>query len=196
MSSRRLVLASASPRRKALLEQVGLQPGLLPMDIDETVLDDESPEAYVQRLAFAKARAAMVRFADQPVCVLAADTTVVAGGQILGKPESFDDAERMWDLLPSNDHRVLTGVAVCSAQGESSLVVSTQVSFLPIPPEVRAAYWQSGEPQDKAGGYAIQGFAAAYVTRIDGSYSNVVGLPLAQVVGLLAEHGVTLEPTV
>lgn len=188
-----LVLASASPRRKALLEQVGLRPQLMPMDIDESVLPDEAPEAYVERLACAKAAAAAKRYGKPGVYVIAADTTVVAGGQILGKPESFEDANRIWDLLPAPDHRVLTGVAVQSDQGLSSMVVTTHVSFLPIPMSVRKNYWRSGEPVDKAGAYAIQGYASAFIERIEGSYTNVVGLPLAQTLRLLRDHGLELE---
>lgn len=180
-----LYLASTSPRRHELLRQIGLQPLPLTVAVDEAVLPGESATAYVQRLALAKVEAGVQALGRVDAWVLAADTTVLAGGEILGKPESLADARRIWALLPSSDHQVLTGVALAHDGRRYHCVVSTAVDFLPIPDEEQTAYWATGEPCDKAGGYAIQGRAALYVTGIRGSYSNVVGLPLAETAELL-----------
>lgn len=189
-----LLLASASPRRLDLLRQIGLEPTVLAVAVDESVRSAESPAHYVARLAEDKARAsAAVCRRDGPVWILAADTTVVAGGQILGKPASFEDACRIWDLLPSPDHRVLTAVALWHDGVVTGRVVTTEVRFAAIPPEARLAYWRTGEPADKAGGYAIQGRAAIHVEGLVGSYSNVVGLPLAETAALLRAAGFPFE---
>ncbi|MEL0027919.1 MAG: Maf family protein [Perlucidibaca sp.] len=180
-----LYLASTSPRRHELLRQIGLRPEPLPVSVDESVRPGEGAEAYVLRLARAKAEAGAAALVDAGAWVLAADTTVFAGGQILGKPADFEDACRIWALLPAADHQVLTGVALIRGGQRLSRVVSTRVRFRAIPAGERLAYWNSGEPQDKAGGYAIQGRAALYVDGIEGSYSNVVGLPLAETAELL-----------
>lgn len=180
-----LYLASTSPRRHELLRQIGLLPLPLTVAVDEAVLPGESATAYVQRLALAKVEAGVQALGQADAWVLAADTTVLAGGEILGKPESLADARRIWALLPSPDHQVLTGVALAHGSRRYHCVVSTAVDFLPIPDEEQIAYWATGEPCDKAGGYAIQGRAALYVTGIHGSYSNVVGLPLAETAELL-----------
>lgn len=178
-----LYLASTSPRRLTLLEQIGVRPEVRAVAVDETPLPAESAHDYVLRLACAKALAcAPVQEHDW---VLAADTTVSAGGEILGKPESFADARRIWALLPSADHCVWTAVALRRGDQLWHVVVSTHVDFAAIPADEQLRYWQSGEPQDKAGGYAIQGLAALYVRGITGSYSNVVGLPLAETADLL-----------
>lgn len=181
----RLLLASSSPRRLALLRQINLLPAVLPVDIDESVLPDELPEAYVRRLALAKAQAGQDRAGDADAWVLAADTTVVAGGQILGKPTSYADAQRIWALLPSPDHCVYTGIALMHGEHIEVDVISTRIEFLAIPEAEQLAYWGSDEPKDKAGAYAIQGRAAQYVKSVHGSYTNVVGLPLAETVALL-----------
>ncbi|MEO6697922.1 MAG: nucleoside triphosphate pyrophosphatase [Paraperlucidibaca sp.] len=183
--SPRLLLASSSPRRLALLRQIHLMPAMLPVDIDESVMADELPEDYVRRLALAKAQAGQARAGDAEAWVLAADTTVVAGGQILGKPTSFADAQRIWALLPAPDHCVYTAIAVMHGKYIEVEVVSTRVEFLPIPEADQIAYWDSDEPKDKAGAYAVQGRAAQYVKSLHGSYTNVVGLPLAETVALL-----------
>lgn len=183
--SSRLLLASSSPRRLALLRQIHLLPAVLPVDIDESVLANEPSEAYVRRLALAKAQAGQARAGDADAWVLAADTTVVAGGQILGKPSSYADAQRIWALLPSPDHIVHTGIAVRHGDYVDVEVISTRIEFLAIPEAEQAAYWDSDEPKDKAGAYAIQGLAAQYVKAVHGSYTNVVGLPLAETVALL-----------
>lgn len=181
----RLHLASTSPRRHELLRQIGLQPLPLAVAVDESVRAGETAEAYVRRLAVAKAEAGVLALGEPDGWVLAADTTVFAGGEILGKPESLNDARRIWALLPSPDHQVLTGVALIHAGRLHQCVVSTAVDFQPIPDEEQAVYWATGEPCDKAGGYAIQGRAALYISGIRGSYSNVVGLPLAETAELL-----------
>ncbi len=180
-----LYLASTSPRRHELLRQIGLRPLPLTVAVDESVLPGESAEDYVRRLAIAKAEAGVQALGRDDAWVLAADTTVFAGGEILGKPESLEDARRIWALLPSPDHQVLTGVALIHAGGLQQCTVSTRVEFQSIPEAEQLAYWASGEPCDKAGGYAIQGRAALYVSAIQGSYSNVVGLPLAETAELL-----------
>lgn len=183
-----LWLASSSPRRLALLQQIGLHPRVLPVSVDETVLSDESPETCVVRLARDKVLAGAA-IAPSSGWVLAADTVVVAGGRQFGKPASLAEAREMWACLPAPDHRVLTGVALWHAGEIREALVSTAVDFMPIPEAEQHAYWASGEPQDKAGGYAIQGRAALYVRGIRGSYSNVVGLPLAETADLLrASH--------
>lgn len=181
----RLHLASTSPRRHELLRQIGLQPLPLTVSVDESVRAGEAAADYVLRLALAKAEAGCHLLGDPSAWVLAADTTVCAGGEILGKPVSLADARRIWRLLPSPDHQVLTGIALMHAGRVFSDVISTAVQFQTIPDEEQAAYWATGEPCDKAGGYAIQGRAALYVSAIRGSYSNVVGLPLAETAALL-----------
>lgn len=178
-----LILASASPRRKELLEQIGVQFDVHAMDIDESVLEDETPSAYVERLAREKASAAQVQFPD--AVVLAADTTVTLGDQILGKPQSREDAVAMLNALSGETHRVMTGVALSTAEGVFSRCVTTEVTFKPLPEELIERYVDTGEPMDKAGAYGIQGKAAVLVNDIRGSYSNVVGLPLAETAELL-----------
>ncbi|MFN3587338.1 MAG: Maf family protein [Moraxellaceae bacterium] len=191
-----LVLASTSPRRRELLAQLGLRFDVARIDVDERRLTGESPEAYVRRLAEDKARAGLMAVTPGTV-VVAADTTVALGDDVLGKPASFAEAEAMWQRLAGGEHRVLTGVAVAvrDAAGEARLaaqVVATRVRFRAIAAQEMQAYWASGEPADKAGGYAIQGRGAVFVTGIEGSYSNVVGLPLAETADLLAGFGVSV----
>lgn len=187
-----LFLASTSPRRLDLLRQIGLQPRVLPVAVDESVLPGESASAYVERLARAKAQAGAAFPETADAWILAADTTVMASGQILGKPASLAEAKRIWACLSAPDHQVLTGIALLHRGVVSSQVVSTQVRFSGIPDDEQPLYWASGEPQDKAGGYAIQGRAALYVQGISGSYSNVVGLPLAETAALLRASGYPL----
>lgn len=184
-----LYLASASPRRADLLRQIGITARCLPADVDESLQAGESACDYVRRLAVAKAETVAMRLAHvrEPIWVLAADTTVVAGGEILAKPESFNDAKRIWQHLQAPDHRVLTGIALWHGGKVVQHVVSTKVDFAGIPEAEQRAYWDSGEPQDKAGAYAIQGRAALYIRGIEGSYSNVVGLPLAETAALLRQ---------
>jgi septum formation protein len=197
--SRLLILASASPRRRELLTQAGLQFVVEPADIDETPLPDEGAAAYVQRLATEKAQAVcasrLARGAD-PFLVLAADTTVVLPdalgqpGTILGKPVDAADAERMLALLAGRTHAVMTGIAAVRSDRPSRIVADveiTQVTFNPMTQVEIAEYVAAGEPMGKAGAYAIQGYAARWIPRIEGDYFNVVGLPIARAIALLAD---------
>ncbi len=192
-----LYLASTSPRRRELLQQLGLEFSVLKIEVDETRLAGETPEQYVQRLAQEKARAGLAQVSSGAV-VIAADTTVALGDAELGKPGSEAEALAMWTQLSGAAHRVLTGVAVARRQEDGdevlSQVVTTAVHFRDIAREEMRAYWASGEPADKAGGYAIQGRGAVFVTGISGSYSNVVGLPLAETAVLLAQFGISVWP--
>lgn len=188
-------LASASPRRRELLTQIGVAWRLLVVTVDEAARAGEPPAAYVARLAVAKARAALPGMpAARPAPVLAADTAVVVGGEVLGKPVDEADGRRMLALLSGRVHEVFSAVAVISSRGESAAVSRTEVAFREIGAAEAAAYWQSGEPGDKAGGYAIQGFGAIFVREIRGSYSGVMGLPLFETAMLLAGHGVGCLP--
>jgi len=187
-----LILASQSPRRAELLKQIGISFVQMNVDVDESVLNNEVPEVYVRRLAQQKSLAGWSNSARQwPV--LGADTAVVVQGQILGKPLDEADASRMLNLLSGNTHCVLTAVAITypcdSGHREKSLLVESSVSFGPLCQEQIAAYWQSGEPQDKAGSYAIQGLGGQFVQHINGSYSAVVGLPLYETRQLLNDIG-------
>lgn len=186
-------LASASPRRRELLTQLGLRWALVPAVVDETRQAGEAPADYVRRLALGKARAARGRVPAAAVApVVAADTTVVVDEEVLGKPTDEADAVRMLRLLSGRAHQVLTAVAVASARGESVALSASEVSFRAIATAEAAAYWRSGEPADKAGGYAIQGRGAIFVRELRGSYSGVVGLPLFETAALLAGHGVSV----
>ncbi len=184
-----ILLASASPRRRELLTQIGVPHAVMPADIDESRLPDEGALDYVCRVALGKA--VTVHRGHPQATVLAADTTVVLGGRILNKPVDFHDAERMLRALASGTHLVHTGIAVVSNAGELVHVETTAVTMTAIPePELRA-YLQSGDSLDKAGGYGIQGYAARWIARIDGDYFNVVGLPLAATVALLRRAGIS-----
>jgi septum formation protein len=182
-----LYLASTSPRRRELLGQLGLDFHVLKVDIDESVRAGEAPAAYVLRLAREKAAAGLAQ-AGAGV-VVAADTSVVLDGEVLGKPASEAAALAMWMRLSGRGHEVLTGVAVGDRGRLEATVVATRVRFRALREAELRAYWASGEPRDKAGGYAIQGKGAIFVTGIDGSYSNVVGLPLAETAALLETFG-------
>lgn len=186
----RLILASASPRRLDLLKQIGIVPdAIVPADVDETPLPRELPAQLAKRLAAAKAEAVAAREGD--AVVLAADTVVACGRRILPKAESRDEAERCLRLLSGRRHRVYGGVALAIPDGRRAVrLVTTIVSFKRLTPAEIGAYLDSGEWQGKAGGYAIQGRAAAFVKAINGSYTNVVGLDLFTVAALL--HGVGL----
>lgn len=183
-----LFLASTSPRRRELLQQVGLEFSVLEVDVDESVAAGERPADYVLRLARAKARAGLAQIAEG--VVIAADTSVVVDDQVLGKPASEVEAFDMWRRLSGRTHQVLTGVAVADAGHVESVAVCTRVHFRAITQAEMHAYWRSGEPSDKAGGYAIQGRGAVFVDAIEGSYSNVVGLPLTETAALLARFGI------
>ena len=185
-SPTRLILASASPRRADLLMQAGFAFVAEAADVDERVLPNESPDVYVARVALEKARAVAARHPAVAV-VLAADTTVVVDGQILGKPLDNADATRMLAMLSGNLHDVLTAVIVSGPAGELTEVVRTRVHFVELSAADIAWYVESGEPEGKAGAYAIQGRGARFVDWIEGSWSNVVGLPIATVARMLAE---------
>ena len=174
-----LVLASSSPRRAELLAAAGFVFTIAHADLDETPLPHEPADRYVRRLAEAKARAVAARHPGQPV--LGADTTVVVDGDILAKPADAADAAAMLRRLQGRAHEVLTGVALVAPAGARVELETTRVWFAPMTEAEIAAYVATGEPLDKAGAYGIQGWAARYVTRVEGSYSNVVGLPVALV---------------
>ena len=183
----RIILASSSPRRKELLEQVGLKFEIFSPDIDESVHVGESADYYVQRLAEQKAQAILAQFSD--AIVIAADTSLVLDHKIIGKPESKQHAFEIWTALSDRQHDVLSGVCVLSSQFDpntvQSMVVRTQVYFQKLSQLDMEQYWATGEPIGKAGAYAIQGYAAQFIPRIEWSYSNVVGLPLYETLQLL-----------
>lgn len=191
-----LLLASRSPRRVDLLATLGVSFAVFDVEVDEAARTAETPQDYVVRLALAKAMAGRAR--QNSVPVLSADTAVVAKGQILGKPLDFADSKRMLALLADDWHEVLTGVALVGAE-TASCCVSSRVRMRALSPAEMAAYWRSGEPRDKAGGYAIQGLAGAFIERLDGSYSNVVGLPLCETLSLLNRfkipHALSRQPS-
>ena len=181
-----LVLASASPRRLALLAQMGVVPDdVRPADVDETPRPGELPRAYAMRIAEAKAAAV----AAEGQLVLAADTVVSAGRRILGKPEDETEAAQFLDLLSGRRHRVTTAVVLCAAERRWIRRVETMVRMKRLSARETTAYLASGEWRGKAGGYAIQGIGAAFIPAINGSYTNVVGLPLTETAGLLEAAG-------
>jgi len=181
-----LVLASASPRRRQLLEELGFVLEIIPADIDETWRRDEPADTYARRLAITKAGSV----AQPGRAVLAADTVVSLDAAVLGKPVDQADFRRTMGLLSGKTHQVFTAVAVKSPTLEASIVVATSVSFRMLSGAEIEWYWGTGEPRDKAGGYAIQGKGGAFVARIDGSHSNVIGLPLVETLELLKQAGV------
>ena len=191
----RLALASGSPRRLALLEQIGVVPdAVLPCEIDETPQRGESPRALAQRLASQKAAAASAIVKQRPdldpCLTLAADTVVSVGRRTLPKCEITDEAEACLQLLSGRAHRVYTGLVLALPSGaQRHRLIETRVRFKRLSREEIDAYLASGEWRGKAGGYAIQGLAGAFVLRLIGSYSNVVGLPLAETYGLLSGEG-------
>jgi len=193
---KQLFLASGSPRRRELLTQIGVPFTAVSADIDETPLTEESPSAYVERLARGKAMAGRdVVVADADFCVLGADTAVVLDGKILGKPVDEADACAMLMMLSGNEHQVLTAIAVLDGERCESRVITSRVRFRQISRDEAAAYWASGEPRDKAGGYGIQGLGAVFVAGLNGSYSAVVGLPLCETAELLGHFGITCWQT-
>ena len=182
---KRIILASASPRRRELLTQIGIAFEVAVADIDETPAPDEDPIAYTLRLAKAKAEAVLPRYPD--AIVIGADTTVVHRGAILGKPHDQDDAARMLHLLQNDLHQVITGIALATAARTLTAAEITTVTFGPMSQAEIDGYIATGEPMDKAGAYGIQGCAAQWIPRLEGDYSNVVGLPLARLRTLLRE---------
>lgn len=186
-----LYLASGSPRRRELLTQIAVPFLTQIAPIDENALPDESPIAYVERLARAKAQAGLAALADTAdAVVLGADTAVVLDGRILGKPAGRDEALATLSALSGRTHQVLTAVALVSRERLESRVVTSQVTFRVLAQAEIEAYWASGEPQDKAGCYGIQGLGAVFVSQLHGSYSAVVGLPLCETAELLAEFAI------
>ncbi len=194
MSNALIYLASQSPRRRELLLQLGVTHKVISIDIDERPHVDEPAELYVIRMALEKARVgrASLTVIDRPV--LGADTAVVVDGEILGKPRDEGDARRMLRRLSGRTHLVISGVALVGALTEESRLSVSHVTFRDISDEEAHAYWQSGEPvdMDKAGGYGIQGRAAMFIERLEGSYSGVMGLPLFETAALLRDFGVQL----
>jgi septum formation protein len=190
MENPSLFLASKSPRRRELLEQIGIRFAVLDIDLDETRLPGEDPETYVGRLALNKARAGHALVASRShLPVLAADTAVVIGERILGKPRDRFDAAAMMRLLSGRTHKVLSAIAIVGDDERQDISIS-EVRFRTVSAQEAAAYWESGEPSDKAGGYALQGLGALFVANLQGSYSGVMGLPLFETARLLAEAGV------
>ena len=184
-----VLLGSSSPRRRELLEQLGVEFDVAGPDIDETPRPGETPVDYVHRLAIEKSRA-LAAAAD--TLVITADTTVDLGGEILGKPEDGDDARSMLRKLSARTHRVHTGIALRLGDEVRSEVVTSLVTFTPLTASTIDWYVETGEPLDKAGAYAIQGAGGVFVQRVRGSVSNIVGLPLHAVARLAAELGAPL----
>ena len=184
-------LASGSPRRRELLTQIGVPFQVLKVAVDESVIGGEAPEAYVARLAHLKALAGLCARPRGGIApVLAADTSVVLDGAILVKPTDRADGERMLRGLSGRTHVILTAVALAGDEGVQSRVSRSEVRFRELHAAEVAAYWDTGEPHDKAGGYAIQGAGAVFVADLRGSYSGVMGLPLYETAELLALQGV------
>ncbi len=187
-----ICLASRSPRRRELLHQIGVDFDVIDVDVDEQRGPQESAEAFVARVALDKARAGRSALpAASPMPVLGADTAVVIDDEVLGKPRDGADAARMLSLLSGRTHRVLTAVALVAGR-ETVCVSTSKVTFRTLGDAECAAYWASGEPADKAGAYAIQGLAAVFISRLEGSYSGVMGLPLYETATLLQESGITV----
>jgi septum formation protein len=183
------VLASSSPRRRELLQQIGARFVVRPVAMDESHLPGEKPQDYVRRLALAKAELGLMQ--DDSLPVMGADTTVVVDDMPLGKPESEADGLAILQRLSGRCHQVMTAVALVSGRQRAVCTSVTTVTFATLSLEQCRHYWRTSEPLDKAGAYAIQGLGAVFVTRIEGSYSGVVGLPLAESAQLLAQFGIS-----
>ena len=186
-----LTLASQSPRRKALLTQLGLTFTVRVADIDETMTPGTAPEDAVAEVSARKAHAVAADAAPDQV-IIAADTIVVIDGRILGKPHSPEGAAEMLRTLSGRTHQVMTGVTVLRGGRQETVTEISRVSFRPLTEGEIAAYIATGDPMDKAGSYGVQGLAAAFVERIDGDYFNVMGLPLCRLTGMLRRFGVTV----
>lgn len=182
-----LHLASTSPRRREILRSLGLEFTVIGVKIDESRLEGESARQMVLRLAAEKAAAAVT---EDVQLVIGADTIVLLGDRVLGKPRDRDDSVDMLMSLSGRSHTVLSGVALRSSSGTTTVLSETDVRFREIDRDEALAYWQSGEPRDKAGSYAIQGRGGAFVAAIRGSYSGVVGLPVYELVDLLRNAGI------
>ncbi|MCG9692122.1 Maf-like protein [Vibrio sp. Isolate22] len=198
MEKKHLVLASGSPRRKELLSQLGYEFSVLVTDVEECKHAQETAEEYVKRLSLDKALAALSLLTTNPsekqnvasgsdTVVLGSDTVVVSQGQVLEKPADFSDSKRMLTQLANGRHQVMTAVSVVSKEKQKTEIVITDVWFKPLSEKEIEQYWQTGEPCDKAGSYGIQGLGGRFVTRIEGSYYAVVGLPLFETDQLLQE---------
>lgn len=183
-----VLLASQSPRRQELLAQIGVRFAVVQVAVPEQHQPGESPEAYVLRLALAKAAAGGRLHPEVPV--LGADTVVVWRSQILEKPRDRAHGLTMLQQLSGTEHQVLTGIALCLGERQARRAVTTQVRFRALEAAEAERYWDTGEPRDKAGGYGIQGCGAVFVEHLAGSYSNVVGLPLAETAQLFSEFGI------
>lgn len=191
MPSFDIYLASSSPRRRQLLEQIGISYRIVAVEADEIPRPNEAPELYVSRLALAKARAGRQTLTAQPRRpVLGADTAVVVDDTILGKPRDREEGLAMLERLSGRRHQVLTAVSLVDEEREATRLNVSNVTFRVVTAGERAAYWNSGEPADKAGAYAIQGRAAVFIAHLEGSYSGVMGLPLYETGELLAEFGI------
>ncbi|MCG8671877.1 MAG: Maf-like protein [Pseudomonadales bacterium] len=187
-------LASGSPRRRELLDQIGVRYDVYPVDLDESYIWGESADEYVRRLAIGKAAAGWDQIEElkkTPFPVIGSDTSVVLDGQTLGKPEDKEHAIEMLEALSGNTHTVMSAVAMQFEDRVECQLSCTEVFFNPISNEQISRYWDTGEPADKAGAYGIQGFGAAFVKRIEGSYSGVVGLPLIETIALLERFNVS-----
>ncbi|WP_437881786.1 Maf family protein [Pseudomonas sp. LRF_L74] len=185
-----LYLASGSPRRRELLEQIGVPFRVVIADVDETPHLDEPAADYVVRLALEKAQAVQRTLDDAQAVVLGADTSVVLDGRILGKPADRADALAMLAALSGREHDVLTAVALATANRHDVRLVASRVALRPLRDGEAEAYWRTGEPRDKAGSYGIQGLAAVFVSQVSGSYSAVVGLPLCETAQMLEAFGI------
>ena len=184
-----LILASASPRRSELLKQIGIAHRIRAVDLDETPLPHESPLVYVERVASEKSALCRASF-DDGLPVLAADTTVVCDGQILGKPRDRNHGLAMLRQLSGRQHQVYSAVSLRNGHAHEQLVSISEVTFRTLDDDEIDAYWRTGEPADKAGGYAIQGLASIFIASINGSFSGVMGLPLFETAQLLAKQGI------
>lgn len=189
MAAAKIILASASPRRRELLDQIGVQYTVCSVDIDEKPLADEQPVAYVQRIAAEKLAAVATNTGKLPI--LAADTAVVLESDIMGKPGNLSDAMRMLSQLSGKMHQVYTAVSLRGQFHQQALSV-TDVTFRTLTEHEIEHYWQTGEPADKAGSYAIQGLGALFVQSIKGSFSGVVGLPIFETAEILANEGIQI----
>ncbi|SHI90836.1 septum formation protein [Malonomonas rubra DSM 5091] len=196
--SDKIILASASPRRKELLEQIGLQFDIIPSNADEIVLPNETPEEHVVRLSIDKATEVAQRSGSNGRWFIGSDTIVLCDDQILGKPQDEKHAAQMLKMLSGREHRVLSGYAILDRKtgAQKAEAVSTKVAFRNLTEDEIARYIATGEPMDKAGSYAIQGLAVCFVAGIEGSYTNVVGLPLCRLTLALEELGVPTFLTV
>jgi septum formation protein len=183
----RLVLASSSPRRVAVLRQLGLVPQVMPANVDERYLADETPEQHVERLARSKAQA--IAMSEPGALVVGGDTVVVDGRRVVGKPRSTDEAASMLAGLAGRRHEVYSGLALAGEHGTASGVARVSVRFRPFDPATARRYAETGEPNDKAGAYGIQGMGAALVDAVDGDYYCVVGFPVGLFVQLLERAG-------